>query len=324
MVTRYMVPSMVPRSTPRKILRLWLQLSVAAFAWSLILLGLPIYCFFCPVVNTPLLDKLATWPIKEEYWTAGREFSGVPCEQLTFPVHVGSETLQLSGAFYKHPKAKDIILVSHGNGGSLSHQHRIPQIAYMLYLEHSVFIYDYEGYGVSEGHSSYRSLSRDGVAAFDYVQQNLGYTASQIVLYGLSMGTGVSCEIARVRSPRAIVLDSAYTSAEDAAKFLYPFLRVYPSVLFPEPRYDNLSYLRGKHPPVLVITPLNDGTVPPIHGLTLAKEASPSITFLSLPHSSHTFVGIGDEKLYTNSLQTFFKQTDPDKTEEKSSGAQEI
>jgi hypothetical protein len=289
-------------------MRLSLQLSLATFVWSLILIGLPIYIFFCPLVNTPLLDRLATWPIKEEYWVAGHEFTGVRCEQLTFPVKVGSATYELSGAFYKNPKAKDIILVSHGNGGSLSHQHRIPQIAYMLYFDHSVFIYDYEGYGVSEGDASYRALARDGVAAFDYVEQKLAYDPSQIVLYGLSMGTGVSCEIARVRSPKAIILDSAYTSAEAAAKHLYPFLRVYPSALFPEPRYDNLAYLRGKHPPVLVITPLNDGTIPPEQGNTLAKQASQSVTYVPLPHSFHTFVGIGDEKLYGNALKTFIEK----------------
>ncbi len=286
-------------------MKLSFQLYAATVLWSVLLIGVPIYCFFCPAVNTPLLDRLATWPVKEEFWVAGREYSGIRCEQLTFPVRAGNTTYQLSGAFYKHPKAKDIILISHGNGGSLSYQHRLPQIAYMLYLEHSVFIYDYEGFGVSEGQSSYRSLARDGLAAFDYVQDKLGYAANKIVLYGLSMGTGVSCEIARHRTPKAIVLDSAYTSAEAAAKNLYPFLRIYPSLLFPEPRYDNLAYLRGKHPPVLLITPLNDGTIPPVQGQTLAREGVPSVTYVPLPHSPHTYVGIGDEQTYTDSLKAF-------------------
>ncbi|MBS1992790.1 MAG: alpha/beta hydrolase [Cyanobacteria bacterium SZAS LIN-3] len=286
------------------------EVSFATFVWSVIIFGLPTFLFFCPILNTPLVDKLATWPVRENYWVAAHEFSGVPCEQLTFPVKAEGKTYQLSGAYYNHPKAKDIILISHGNGGSLTHLHRITQIAHMLEAKHSVFIYDYEGYGVSEGEPRYTSLARDGVAAFDFVKNDLGYNTNQIVLYGMSMGTGVSCEVARVREPKAIILDSAYTRAEDVAKWWFPLLKIYPSQLFPEPRYDNLAYLKGKHPPVLVITPLHDGTVPPEHGLTLAREGMPLITSVPMPNSGHTSVGIGDENLYDKSLRGFLARVD--------------
>ena len=302
--------NLVPKLSPTKFWRLMMQLSLATLGWSFVLFGLPLYIFFCPVINTPLVDKLSTWPMREEYWIAGSEFSGIKCEQLTFPIKTGTQTLQLSGAYYNHPKAKDIILISHGNGGSIKYQHRMTQIAHMLDANHSVFIYDYEGYGVSEGEPSYRHFKRDGIAAFDFVQHELRYSPNQIVLYGMSMGTGVSCEIARVRQPKAIILDSAYTSAENAAKYLFPFTKIYPSQFFPEPRYDNLAYLRGQHPPVLLITPMNDGTIPPEQGMELAREGMPLITLVTMPHSGHTSIGIGDEKLYNQSFKDFLQRVD--------------
>jgi pimeloyl-ACP methyl ester carboxylesterase len=307
----------MPRLTAKRLLLLAAQLSTATFVWSLILVALPIYLFFCPLVNTGLVDRLAILPIKEKSWAAAHEYAGVPCEQLTFPVKAGSTTYNLSGAFYKNPRAADVILVSHGNWGNLSRQHRLPQIACLLNLGHSVFIYDYEGFGVSDGRASYSCLARDGIAAFDYVHHNLGFQCGQIVLYGLSIGTGVTCEIARARTPKAIILDSAFTNVEAVAKHLYPVLHAYPSILFPEPRYDNLAYLRGKHAPVLILTPVNDSIVPPQHGRTLAEAAGPGVTFVLLPHSSHTFVGTGDEKLYGNTIETFMKQIDQYKTASK-------
>jgi len=293
--------------------RFWfvfMQLTLATFAWGFIIFFVPLYIFFCPVLNTPVVDRLSTWPLKEEFWVAGKEFSGVKCQQLTFPLQADGQTYQLSGAYYNHPKAKDIILVSHGNGGSLTYQHRMTQIAHMLDANHSVFIYDYEGYGVSEGNATYSHLRRDGVAAFDYVQHALKYNPNQIVLYGMSMGTGVSCEIARVRSPKAIILDSAFTSAENAAKYLFPFTRIYPSQCFPEPRYDNLAYLRGPHPPVLIIAPTLDNTVPAEQGVELAREGIPLITLVNMPHSGHVAVGIGDEDLYNRSFKSFMQRVD--------------
>ena len=184
--------TIVPQSHARKNLARAALRAVGIFAWSWTLLSLCAYLFLCPAINTPLLDRLATCPCKEESWVAGHDFVGVRCLQLTFPVKAGAKTYKLSGAFYKHPGARDVILISHGNGGSLKYVHRMPQIAYLLSDAHSVFVYDYEGYGISEGNASYRSLARDGLAAFDYANKILGYGQKQILLYGLSMGTGVS------------------------------------------------------------------------------------------------------------------------------------
>jgi len=263
------------------------------------------YVFFCPVANTPLLDRLSTWPIKDASWQPRGEIFGIQSQPVSFPLKLGTSERKLSGVLYKQSKSKDIVIVSHGNGGNMDNVYRCAQIACLLADKHSVFLYDYEGYGASEGNASYRCLVRDGLSAFDYVHQRLGYSGSQIILYGLSMGTGVTCEIARVHRPKAIILDSGYTSAENAAKFCYPFLQAYPSFLFPEPRYDNLAYLRGDHAPVLLIAPQKDWVVDPANSLKMANEAKPAVSFIQLPRSSHCSISTDDQKHYFESLQTF-------------------
>ncbi len=70
-----------------------------------------------------------------------------------------------------------------------------PLAELLLRCNCSVLLYDYEGYGDSGGSPSLRRLVDDGMCAYDYMSKNLAGD-QKIILFGVSMGTGVSCQIA--------------------------------------------------------------------------------------------------------------------------------
>ena len=65
----------------------------------------------------------------------------------------------LHGWYFKKPGAKTLLLMSHGNGGNISILQLYVDVA--MRADASIFIYDYEGYGRSQGHSSIQALNRD-------------------------------------------------------------------------------------------------------------------------------------------------------------------
>lgn len=63
-------------------------------------------------------------------------------------------------------------------------------------LNVNVMCYDYTGYGYSTGSPSEEMCYRSIEAAYNYLRRMLGIPASQIVLYGRSLGSGPSCYLA--------------------------------------------------------------------------------------------------------------------------------
>ena len=77
--------------------------------------------------------------------------------------------IKLTGWFIPAEKSKGVILFCHGNGGNISH--RIDSIQIFNSLGFSVFIFDYQGYGLSEGKPSEQGTYLDASAAWEYLIQ---------------------------------------------------------------------------------------------------------------------------------------------------------
>ena len=88
---------------------------------------------------------------------------------------------KLAGLLIKTPASKYIYLVSHGNAGNLGF--RLGLASFIVASGQSVFLYDYEGYGESQGEAKLANLIPDGVCVFDYLVGPLGYKPDQVILY---------------------------------------------------------------------------------------------------------------------------------------------
>ena len=128
----------------------------------------------------------------------------------------------LHGVLSRADSAVATILFSHGNAGNLSH--RLHWLRKMLPLKLNVFMYDYRGYGKSEGTPTEDGIYADARAAFDHLRTIEGMGDSPVILWGRSLGGAVTVDLATHRNADAMILESTFTSAADMASSAYPFL----------------------------------------------------------------------------------------------------
>jgi len=129
--------------------------------------------------------------------------------------------LRLHGWYLRHPEATEQILYLHGNAGNLS---TTASAAADLHLRHqcSVLLFDYRGYGRSEGVPTIDGLLRDARAARNYLALRANRTPSDIVLLGRSLGGAIAVQLATEDGARALVLNSTFSSLRDVADEHYP------------------------------------------------------------------------------------------------------
>lgn len=232
-----------------------------------------------------------------------QRLTGISGEELFFSNTENAESPQLNGWLYVRPGAKLIVLFNHGNRGNM--RNSIPRLESILSCGASLFVYDYRGFGRSDGYPTIPGVIEDASTAFDYLVKEKGYSPANIVLYGESLGSCIAVELARKRKCAGVVIQSGCASAEHLCKEQAPIMAVYPSFLFFRPALENLSFVRGKHPPLLIVAGQKDETVSVEHSLLLYKNAKPPARLLILPNGSHSDFK-ADLKLYHDGLASFF------------------
>ncbi|MGH9550748.1 MAG: alpha/beta hydrolase, partial [Terriglobales bacterium] len=182
-----------------------------------------IYLTFCPILNTALVDAMLFHPDEEIDTSKLATLAGVSGQEVTL-------SNGLTAWLYKVPHSKFIVLFSHGNAGNLGG--RVLKVKRLLRCGQSVLIWDYPGFGHSSGTATLKNIAHDAVSVYDYLT-GLGYSQDQIVLYGESVGSGVSAELAKQRKVRAIIVDEGFTSLPEIARERFPIFRFYPDFLLP-------------------------------------------------------------------------------------------
>lgn len=209
----------------------------------------------------------------------------------------------LCGWLFSAPHASKVILLSHGNGGNITSY--LDLVELLLRSGASVFVYDYQGYGKSTGHSTLSGICRDGVSAYDYLVNQRGIAQDEIIAYGQSLGTGVACFVASQRKCAGIILQSGYASLARLGDDMCPLFSLYPDCLRFNQRLDNLACLQKPHPPLLLLHGMKDSLIPCSHSEDLYKYSLEPKAFACLPHADHDHGWNTDAKLFTRALHDF-------------------
>jgi fermentation-respiration switch protein FrsA (DUF1100 family) len=172
--------------------------------------------------------------------------------------------------------ASGCVLVCHGNAGNIEHRLLLARAFQAMGL--SVLLFDYRGYGNSEGRPSEQGTGLDAQAALDWLLDEQGLDPGQIVLYGESLGGGVALALAAGRPLAAVIVESTFTSLPELGARIYPLL---PVRLIASIRYDNLAALRTLRAPLLVIHSPQDDIVPFDFGRELFEAAPAPKEFLA-------------------------------------------
>ena len=186
------------------------------------------------------------------------------------------------------PPGGETILYSHGNAEDLGSMRYLPGI--FAANGYGVMVYDYEGYGGSDGSPSEENCCRDIEAAYRYLTETRGIPPEQIVIYGFSLGTGPSCRLAEQVEAKALVLEAPFTSVLDVAGMGW----------LPFDRFPNLKRIGNVKMPVLILYGDRDRVVPPEHGAALYEAANP-------PKARYVVPGAGHNNLRMVAGQEFWK-----------------
>jgi len=207
---------------------------------------------------------------------------------------------KLNGWFIPRENARYTVFFAHGNAGNISH--RLEKLRFFGQFGCNVFIFDYRGYGKSEGNPSEKGLYADIRAAYDYLISQ-GITADKIIGYGESLGGAVIIDLASKNTMRALIIDSSFSSVKDMIKSIYPFL---PHWIFAS-RFDSISKIKSTAIPKLIIHSVNDEIVPYRMGKKLYDEARSPKEFLEIrgAHNSNFFES---EDILSQKIGDFIKR----------------
>ena len=214
-----------------------------------------------------------------------------------------ADGVKLHGWFV--PGEGDTTLVwFHGNAGNISH--RVGNVAELhTRLGVNVFIFDYRGYGKSDGDVSEKGTYLDADGAMSYLRTRGDVDQQRLVLFGRSLGGAVAAEAATKNDVYALVLESAFSSVQAMARRQYPFLPGIGAII--RTKYATLSKLKDVHAPVMVLHGDRDETVPIEIGRELFEAANPPKRFYTIEGAGHNDTYIVGGPAYFQALAEFIE-----------------
>jgi fermentation-respiration switch protein FrsA (DUF1100 family) len=182
------------------------------------------------------------------------EVYGLRYEEVTVRA---SDGVLIGGWYVPEENARGTVLFFHGNAGNISD--RLDSIEIFHNLRFSVFIIDYRGYGNSEGSRSFSGVARDALAGWKWLTGEKGVSPDEIAVFGRSIGGAVAMELMRRVKPRALILESTFSSLPDMVRvqFLAPFARLVIGDI-----WNSEEAALSLDVPVLSIHSPDDGVVP--------------------------------------------------------------
>ena len=188
-----------------------------------------------------------------------------------------SDGVKLHGWFLPVDNALGTLLFFHGNAGNISHRLDSLLIFHALKLE--VLIFDYRGYGRSEGKPTEQGTYLDAEAAWLYLTSNRGVPADNILLFGRSLGGAVAAQLASRVQAMGLALESTFTSVPDMAAQLYPFL---PARWLARFEYNTKDALKKISYPIFIAHSPDDEIIPYSHGRILYDSIRSPKQFMQL------------------------------------------
>ncbi len=196
--------------------------------------------------------------------------------------------------------ATKLILHCHGNAGNLSH--RITWAANLADgTQASVLLFDYRGYGHSDGSPDEEGVGLDAVAAYDEALR-LGYSPQNLIINGSSLGGAVALALAEKRPSAGLVIESSFTSIPDMAAIYYSWLPRWAMNI----DFNSLERIRRWQGPLLVIHGSDDELIPTEMGRQLyAACPSTEKSFLLMQGGNHSAPCDANPALFLREFRLF-------------------
>jgi len=186
------------------------------------------------------------------------------------------------------------IVFLHGNAENISTH--ISSVAWLPANGYNVFLFDYRGYGLSQGQPDLAGLHQDVEAALSWIKQ-YPQASSKIILFGQSLGASLAvtslAESAHREIIQALIIDSGFTGYRDIAReklanFWLTWPIQWPLSLLINNRYQPLKQIARISPiPVLIIHGTADQIIPIQHAKRLHAAAKEPKQLWLIPNGKH-------------------------------------
>lgn len=208
--------------------------------------------------------------------------------------------VKIHGWYCPHVNPQAVVLYAHGNAGNLSHRAAMIE---QLVEQHqvSVMIFDYRGYGRSEGKPTAAGALNDARAARAELAKRAGIKEADVVLMGRSLGGAILVPLAAELSPRGLILQSTFSSLKNIAKHHFPVL----AWMVPKSKLDSAKMIPDAKCPVLISHGDRDTVIPFEQGRALFEAANEPKQFMTIEGAGHNDP---QPKAYDGLLAEFFAE----------------
>lgn len=174
------------------------------------------------------------------------------------------------------------VLIAHGNAG-----HIASRADWLVYLQSkanvSVFMFDYRGYGRSQGRPSVKGVLQDAKAARSKLCDLANIKNTEVILMGESLGGAVVTHLAVDSPPAGLILQSTFSSLRDVADIHYPKL----SWLVPKSKLNSRKIIADYKGPLLQSHGNADTLIPITMAQDLYHAANDPKSFVTINGRGH-------------------------------------
>jgi fermentation-respiration switch protein FrsA (DUF1100 family) len=240
----------------------------------------------------------------EHVYNPRRDFIGTPADvSLAYEdIHFrAADNTLLHGWYCPGPHDSKVILLFHGNTGNISDC--LESLKMFATMGYSSFVFDYRGYGHSEGQPNEQGSYHDADAAWEWLLREKRYAPDDVIVIGRSLGAAIAAHVASHHRAAAIVFESTFTSLPDIAAETH---RLVPARLMTRFNYNTLARIPRIHSPILIVHGREDRVIGFHHGERLYAAANDPKAFLEIDGDHATgFINSGHK--YIQGLQDFLR-----------------
>ena len=273
---------------------------------GMIVLFLALYGVFLVSCERRIIYHPHKYP--EGNWNSSS--SSVSREDVHF---TASDGVRLHGWYIPSAGAKATLLWFHGNAGNITH--RLGNIEMLKPLNLNIFIFDYRGYGKSEGEPDEKGIYSDSQAAYDWLVNIKKIPPQKIILFGRSLGGICAVEIAAKNPAAGVILESVFPSARRMAQKIFPFLPLGWAI---KSRFDAIAQVPGLKLPKLFLHGTQDEVVPYKLGRELFAAAVEPKTFYDIEGAGHNDTYLVGGPAYFGALDQFIQNAIADRSRKDS------
>jgi len=210
---------------------------------------------------------------------------GFEFEDVTFPSEDG---VKLHGWFIKAPKVKipkGTVVFSHGNTGAVGYH--VGFASWLIKGGYQVLLYDYRGFGKSEGKLDREGMLKDVRSAFAYLKTRKDVDQNKLISFGHSLGGAKSIAALGQKSVeglRAVISLAGFASYKDMARIVGGEL----GADLVSDDHSARDFIEKLSPvPLMIVHGENDRVVPVGQGEILYGKAKGPKTFLKVEKGGH-------------------------------------